>query len=60
MDQTLNHLLTKHEPVKEEIEANPWDAIPVKNFKQAKETTEIHLGERKATILVKFENFPNL
>jgi len=25
--------------VKEEIEANPWDVIPIKNFKEAKETT---------------------
>ena len=39
MDQTLSTLLTKHQPAKEEIEANPWDAIPIKNSKQAKETT---------------------
>lgn len=36
MDQTMNHLLTKHTPVREEVEGNPWDAIPIKNHKQAK------------------------
>lgn len=39
MDQTMNHLLTKHQPVRDEVEANPWDAIPIKNSKQAKEAT---------------------
>lgn len=56
----MNHLLTKHQPLLDEIQANPWDVIPIKNFKEAKETTEVHLGDRKATILVNFNNFPNL
>lgn len=60
MDQTLSSLLTKHQPAKEEVEANPWDAIPIKNSKQAKETTELHLADRKATVLVHFNHFPNL
>jgi hypothetical protein len=60
MDQTMNLLLTKHQPVKEEVEANPWNAIPIKNHKEAKETTEIHLGGIKATSLVQFQFFPNL
>jgi Leucine-rich repeat (LRR) protein len=60
MDQTMSILLTKHQPKREEVEADPWSAIPVKNSKQAKETTELHLGGLKATLLVNFQHFPNL
>lgn len=60
MDQTMSLLLTKHQPLQTEIEADPWNAIPIKNAKQAKETTEIHLGNLKATILINFNHFPNL
>jgi hypothetical protein len=60
MDQTMNSLLTKHQPAQEEIPADPWDVIPIKNSKQAKETTEVHLGDRKATVLVNFSAFPNV
>lgn len=60
MEQTMNSLLTKHQPLKEEVPANPWDVIPIKNSKEAKETTEVHLGGRKATILINFSAFPNL
>lgn len=56
----MTHLLSKHQPIQTEIEANPWNAIPIKNAKQAKETTEMHLGDLKATILVNFNHFPNL
>ena len=56
----MNSLLTKHQPLKEEVPANPWDVIPIKNSKEAKETTEVHLGGRKATILINFSAFPNL
>lgn len=59
MEQTMNSLLTKHQPLKE-VPANPWDVIPIKNSKEAKETTEVHLGGRKATILINFSAFPNL
>lgn len=60
MDQTFDFLMTKHIPKNDEVEGNPWDVIPIKNVKQAKNTTEIHLGDRKITKLVKFEDFPNL
>lgn len=39
MDQTMQHLLTKHQLSKDEVEANPWDVIPIKNSKEAKEAT---------------------
>lgn len=52
--------MTKHAPRNDEVEGNPWEVIPIKNTKQAKNTIEVHLGERKITKLVKFEDFPNL
>ena len=60
MDRTFDTLMTKHIPQSNEVEGNPWDVIPIKNVKQAKNTTEIHLGDRKITKLVKFTDFPNL
>jgi hypothetical protein len=33
MDQTMSTLLTKHQPQQEEVQANPWDVIPIKNSK---------------------------
>lgn len=60
MEQTMTHLLSKHQPVQTEIPADPWSAIPIKNAKQAKEATELHLGGLKATVLVNFNHFPNL
>lgn len=56
----MSSLLTKHQPQEEEVAADPWDVIPIKNSKVAKETTEVHLGGRKATVLVHFAQFPNL
>ena len=39
MNETLDLLMTKHTPISSEVEANPWDAIPIKNSKEAKNTT---------------------
>jgi Leucine-rich repeat (LRR) protein len=39
---------------------NPFDVIPIKNMKQAKETVEVHLGGRGIEILEQFEAFKNL
>jgi hypothetical protein len=39
MDQTFNSLITK--PPQKMRKADPWDVVPVKNNKYAKDTTEI-------------------
>lgn len=41
-------------------EGNPFDGIPVKDRKNAKETVEVYLGRRGIQVLVNFELFPNL
>ena len=56
----MDLLMTKHQPVKDEVPANPWEVIPIKNHKEARNATEVHLGQRKANILVNFREFPNL
>jgi hypothetical protein len=38
MDQTFDLLMTKHIPRNDEVEGSPWDAIPIKNVKEAKNT----------------------
>ena len=39
---------------------NPWDILPIKNNKYARDLTEVHMSGRKLTGLVNFEQFPNL
>ena len=60
MEQTFGTLMSKHTAKSSEVEGNPWDAIPIKNFKEAKNTLEVHLGGRKITKLVNFPDFLNL
>lgn len=46
-----------------QIEANlgdPWEIIPIKNKKCARECTEIHLANRNIDDLTNFDDFPNL
>ena len=33
MNETFELLMTKHTPASSEVEANPWEAIPIKNNK---------------------------
>jgi hypothetical protein len=58
MDQTFNSLITK--PPQKMRKADPWDVVPVKNNKYAKDTTELHLGKREAEVLGDFSIFENL
>lgn len=58
MDQTFNSLVTKPPP--RIATADPWDTVPVKNYKYAKDTTEVHLGKRNAEVLANFSLFENL
>ena len=53
MDQTFNSLTSR--TVLAIKAADPWDVVPVRNNKYAKDTLEIHLGKREAEVL---KNFP--
>jgi hypothetical protein len=55
---TFNSLTTKTLPKIKK--ADPWDAVPVKNSKYARDTTEVHLGKRDAEVLLHFAEFENL
>jgi Leucine-rich repeat (LRR) protein len=47
--------------MEEEIKlGNPWDILPIKNNKYARDLTEVHLSDRQLTGLINFEQFPNL
>ena len=45
---------------KDQIPGDPYDVIPVKDRKYAKETVEVYMGRRRIQQLVNFEYFPNL
>ena len=60
MENTFNTLLSRNYNNHKSLESDPWKAIPIKNRKQAKETTELHLGNQGIEILSQFEYFPNL
>lgn len=55
MDQTFNSLVGR--TASKIKKADPWDMIPVKNNKYAKDTIEVHLGNREAQILDNFDAF---
>lgn len=38
----------------------PWQVLPIKNAKYARDLTEVHLSDRDLDIIEKFEEFPNL
>jgi hypothetical protein len=40
--------------------SNPWNILPIKNAKSARNCTEVHLSNQNIEILKNFESFPNL
>eukprot|EP00825_Cyclidium_porcatum_P038495 TRINITY_DN4488_c0_g1_i3.p1 TRINITY_DN4488_c0_g1~~TRINITY_DN4488_c0_g1_i3.p1 ORF type:complete len:413 (+),score=95.67 TRINITY_DN4488_c0_g1_i3:169-1407(+) len=60
MDHTFNSLISRATAQSLVVYGDPWEAIPIKNNKCARETTEIHLANRNIQKLQKFEDFPNL
>jgi hypothetical protein len=38
----------------------PWQCIPIKNDKQARDTTEVHMANQGITELQDFDKFMNL
>jgi len=44
METTFNKLLARSNAKEQSKVADPWEVIPIKNRKQARDTVEIHLG----------------
>lgn len=60
MDHIFNALIARPNSQIEANLGNPWEIIPIKNRKYAKDCVEIHLGNRNIDGLTHFEDFPNL
>lgn len=45
---------------KVEVLGDPYEVIPIKDRKNARETVEVYLGRRGIHRVIKFEEFPNL
>lgn len=60
MDDTFFKLIQRGTAKKETTIADPWETIPIKNRKYARECIEMHLAKRGIQQLKEFENFPNL
>lgn len=60
MDNVFNNLILRPNAQVETNLGNPWEIIPIRNRKNAKECTEIHLAGRNIDGLCGFEDFPNL
>jgi len=60
MQATLNHLIKRSLDIKQSTVGDPFEVIPVKNAKYAKNCTEIHLADRNLEELTNFDKFPNL
>ena len=55
-----NLLQTYEEQYEARKDGDPYDVIPVKNKKHAKNTTEVCLSNRNVNRLINFDGFPNL
>ncbi len=60
MDNVFNNLIARPTAKVETNLGNPWEIIPIKNRKYAKDCAEIHLAGRNIDGLCQFEDFPNL
>lgn len=60
MDNIFNKLIARPTAQIETNLGDPWEIIPIKNKKGAKECVEIHLGGRNIDELCHFEDFPNI
>jgi len=60
MQATLNHLMKRSLNIKQSTVGDPFDVIPVKNSKYAKNCTEVHLGDQNLQEVTNFDKFPNL
>jgi len=60
MQETFNGLIKRSLNIKQSTVGDPFEVIPVKNSKYAKNCTEIHLADRNLEEIINFDKFPNL
>ncbi|CAD8042989.1 unnamed protein product [Paramecium primaurelia] len=60
MDQVFNHLIKRATPQPIVKVGTPWQCIPIKNDKQARDTTEVHMSNQGFNELAQFDKFMNL
>ncbi len=60
MQSTFTHLIKRSLDIKQTTVGDPFEVLPVKNSKNAKNCTEIHLADRGLQELINFDKFPNL
>jgi len=60
MQETFNGLIKRSLNMKQSTVGDPFEVIPVKNSKYAKNCTEIHLAELNLEEIINFDKFPNL
>jgi len=60
MEDTFNTLMQRPVKLKEVVVGDPWQVLPIKNFKNARECTEIYLGKKGIQKVEQFEHFPNI
>ncbi|KRX04889.1 Insulin-like growth factor binding protein, N-terminal [Pseudocohnilembus persalinus] len=62
MDETFHKLLQRGTYKKDKTTGDPWEFIPIKNRKQAKNCIELHMANKSFQQLKgeEFEHFPNL
>jgi hypothetical protein len=60
MLETFDTLLKRSLDIKNTTVGDPFEVIPIKNLKYAKNCTEIHLADRQLEQIINFDKFPNL
>lgn len=60
MQETFNSLIKRSLNIKQSTVGDPFEVIPIKNAKNAKNCTEVHLADRDLQEVINFEKFPNL
>ena len=60
MENVFNQIISSHNNQKEIKYGDPWNYIPIKNNKGARETTEIFMGNQNIQGIINSDKFPNL
>ena len=60
MEATFEQLFSKNNKKEKNVLGDPWDILPIKNMKYAKNCEEIHLGNRNLEGVENFQLFPNV
>jgi hypothetical protein len=60
MQETFNSLIKRSLNIKQSTVGDPFEVIPIKNAKNAKNCTEIHLSDKELQEVINFDKFPNL